>query len=69
MFIKPASPDVRVPDPSQAGTPGYWLPAEGREVEVSPHWLRRLRDGDVVEAQPPATALAPTAVTSTTSAP
>lgn len=56
MFIKPASVDVRVPDPSQRGTPGYWLPAEGREVEFSPYWARRLRDGDVIEAAPPAAA-------------
>jgi len=61
MFIKPASADVRVPDPSQRGTPGYWLPAEGREVEFSPYWARRLRDGDVVEAPAPAAAPEPAA--------
>lgn len=56
MFIKPTSTDVRVPDPAQQGTPGYWLPAEGRVVEASMYWTRRLIDGDVVEAAPPAVA-------------
>ena len=56
MFIKPTSADVKVPDPAQAGTPGYWIPAEGREVEPSLYWTRRLIDGDVVEAKPPAAA-------------
>lgn len=54
MYLKPTSPDVRVPDPAQAGTPGYWLPADGREVEDSMYWARRLIDGDVVEAAAPA---------------
>lgn len=58
MFIKPASPLVRVPDPSQAGTPGYWLPDEGREVESSMFWMRRLRDRDVVLATPPTAPIA-----------
>jgi hypothetical protein len=53
MFIKPASPLVSVPDPSQQGTPEYWLPAEGRDVEPSTFWTRRLLDGDVVLAEPP----------------
>ena len=61
MFLKPTSPAVRVPDPAQAGTPGYWLPAEGRELEPSMYWTRRLIDGDVVEAAPPAAASAPPA--------
>ena len=61
MFLKPASPDVNVPDPAQQGTPGYWLPAEGREVESSMYWTRRLIDRDVVEAQPPAEPEAPVA--------
>lgn len=50
MFLKPKSSLVKVPDPAQAGTPGYWLPAEGREVESSMYWQRRLMDGDVVLA-------------------
>lgn len=27
------------------------LPAEGRDVPRTDYWLRRLRDGDVVEAE------------------
>lgn len=70
MFLKPTSSDVRVPDPSQAGTPGYWLPADGREVEPSMYWARRLRDGDVVEATAPAApAPAPSAAVPLPSAP
>lgn len=52
MFLKPTSPLVNVPDPAQQGTPAYWLPAEGREVETSLYWARRFIDGDVVEASP-----------------
>ncbi len=52
MFIKPTSPEVRVPDPSQAGTPDYFLTAEGREVEPSMYWTRRLRDGDIFVSTP-----------------
>ena len=29
---------------------GDLLPADGRDVELSDYWLRRLADGDVVEA-------------------
>lgn len=46
MFIKPADGRA-VPDPYQ----GDHLPAEGREVEANQHWLRRIADGDVVEAE------------------
>lgn len=59
MFIKPTSPNVRVPDPAQRGTPGYFLPPEGREVTSSMYWTRRLIDGDVVVAAAPVTAPAP----------
>lgn len=38
---------VKVPDPEQAGTPGRHLPPEGRTVEPSDFWVRRLQDGDV----------------------
>lgn len=54
MFLKPAHPDVRVPDPAMQGTPMYWLPAEGREVDDAPYWHRRLVDGDVVRWTQPA---------------
>ncbi|WP_295379554.1 DUF2635 domain-containing protein [uncultured Pseudacidovorax sp.] len=47
MFIKPLNP---TPDPDLGG----YLPESGRRVEATPYWLRRLADGDVVEADPPA---------------
>lgn len=65
MFLKPTSSFVSVPDPSQQGTPDYWLPADGREVEYSLYWTRRLIDGDVVEALPPAAAPAPASAPAT----
>ena len=46
IYVVPA-PNMKVPDPQQRGTPGYYLPAEGRRVEQDDYWVRRLRDGDV----------------------
>jgi len=51
IFIKPASPGLRVRAPS-----GALLPEEGDYVERESYWLRRINDGDVVEADPPLTA-------------
>lgn len=51
MYVKPA-PGLAVRDPELRDL----LPAEGREVPASAYWLRRLRDGDVVEAPRPAPA-------------
>lgn len=45
LLVKPA-PNRLVRDPA-TGRP---LPAEGAEVEGSSYWLRRLSDGDVVDA-------------------
>lgn len=45
MFIKPAA-GLAVPDPTR----GDVLPPEGRDVEPTQYWQRRLNDGDVVEA-------------------
>lgn len=47
MYIKPNRP---TPDPELGG----YLSDEGREVERTPYWLRRVRDGDVSAADPPA---------------
>ncbi|MNV98634.1 hypothetical protein D3C71_1939130 [compost metagenome] len=47
MHVKPAS-GREIPDPEKGG----YLPAEGREVEQSTYWLRRIADGDVVEVKP-----------------
>ena len=46
MFVKPVE-GRHVPDPQRGDT----LPAEGREVEPTQYWQRRVADGDVVEAE------------------
>jgi len=51
MFIKPVA-GRQVPDPDR----GDLLPAEGRNVEPHQYWLRRLDDGDIIEAKPSAVA-------------
>lgn len=48
MHVKPVS-GRQVPDPDKGG----FLPPEGREVEATAYWLRRLTDGDVTEATNP----------------
>lgn len=53
MFVKPAA-GMLVPDPVLSD----YLPAEGREVQDSPYWRRRERDGDVTVGDPPATTAA-----------
>jgi len=45
FFLKPANPEILVPIP---GTNTH-LPAEGKEVPKTSYWLRRLKDGDVLE--------------------
>ena len=54
MFIKPA-PGIRIRDPECRD----FLPALGREVTDTIHWARRLADGDVLIATPPALDLEP----------
>ena len=44
FFIKPAL-GIRVPDPAT----GEYLPEGGLLMPRSGYWLRRLKDGDVVE--------------------
>ena len=47
MFIKPVS-GRRVPDPEKGG----FVPPEGRVVaDHDQYWLRRIADGDVVNAE------------------
>jgi hypothetical protein len=48
FFIKPARPDLLIRDPRDFVP----LPAKGGWKPRNQHWLRRLRDGDVVEAAP-----------------
>ena len=49
MFVKPAS-GFTVRDPVHKRA----LPETGATVPDTAYWSRRLRDGDVVEADPPA---------------
>lgn len=49
MYLKPNA-GLNVPDPAR----GDSLPAEGRKVELTQYWQRRLNDGDVSEAAAPA---------------
>lgn len=51
IFIKPAAPGLKVRKPVN----GH-LAAEGEEVNADSYWLRRMADGDVVEAERPAAA-------------
>lgn len=46
MFVKPKT-GLKIPDPALLD----YLPEDGREVESSAYWIRRLRDGDVIEVQ------------------
>lgn len=52
VYIKPA-PGMQIVDPAHLNTPAAMLSPEGREVQASDYWYRRLRDGDVVLADPP----------------
>lgn len=46
MYVKPVE-GRQVPDPDKGGL----LPAEGRVVEATTYWLRRVADGDVVQVE------------------
>jgi hypothetical protein len=54
IYIKPTSPKIPVKDPETRRP----LADEGEHKPKSPFWMRRLRDGDVVEATPPKAAKA-----------
>lgn len=51
MFVVP-KPGQMIPDPAQFGTPAYYLPPEGREVDASDYWHRRVLDGGVTVVEP-----------------
>jgi hypothetical protein len=48
MYVKPA-PGLVIRDPDLKDL----LPAEGRKVPETDYWHRRVRDNDVVLAEPP----------------
>lgn len=50
MQLKPVA-GRQVPDPDKGG----YLPVEGRNVQPSVYWYRRIADGDVVEIKTKAT--------------
>jgi len=52
MFVIPA-PGRQVRDPRKVSEP---LPAQGREVQDSPYWRRRVKEGDVTVQPRPAQA-------------
>ena len=47
FFIKPA-PGLKIADPET----GEYLPETGKVMPRSAFWLRRVKDGDVLEADP-----------------
>ena len=47
MFIKPKT-GLMIRDPEMED----FLPSAGREVSKNSYWIRRLRDGDVLESKP-----------------
>lgn len=59
MFVKPTA-GRHVPDPARGDT----LPPEGREVEPTQYWHRRVNDGDVAESSPITPPAAPAAASS-----
>ena len=48
LYVKPGEGRA-VPDPEHGGE---LLPAEGRSVPNTAYWQRRLKDHDVIEAEP-----------------
>lgn len=49
LYVKPAEGRA-VPDPENGGE---LLPAAGRSVLNTAYWQRRLKDEDVIKAEPP----------------
>jgi hypothetical protein len=52
MHLRPALPNLLVPDPD-APPHARWLPPEGRDVPDNQYWRRRLADGAVVRVTAP----------------
>jgi hypothetical protein len=56
MFVKPGLRQDADDLPLVVRAPNGWLlPADGADVPNSQFWTRRLRDGDVVTVEGPAT--------------
>jgi hypothetical protein len=53
MFVRPASPELKIPIPG-APFAARFLPPEGAVVPEDEYWRRRVAEGDVVLADPPA---------------
>lgn len=53
MFVKPATPGLKVPHPTVRGR---YLADEGEEVTDSFYWQRRIGSGEVVAVESPAAA-------------
>lgn len=51
MFVKP-KPGLKVREPNP---PYAHIPEEGKEVPADSYWMRRVRDGDVIQVEPPVT--------------
>jgi len=48
LFVKPTNPEVKVRRPELDGA---YLPEDGASVPKSSYWLRRIKEGDVVDVQ------------------
>jgi hypothetical protein len=53
MFVRPALDGLMIPMPD-APAAAMWLPPAGAEVPDDDYWRRRVAQGDVVVADPPA---------------
>lgn len=54
IFVKPAPQPAGMPALKVRKPMNGYLAAEGEEVNAEVYWLRRIADGDVVEATRPA---------------
>lgn len=66
IYVTPAA-GLKVPDPAQLEMPDRHLPVEGRFVEPSGYWQRRVNDGDVTLGEPKSTPAPVMAAVDTTS--
>lgn len=55
VYVVP-KPGLQIVDPAVVRTPARFLSAEGRLVELSHYWTRRVADGDVTVGVDPSAA-------------